>query len=401
MSLSSALFRERTPRTIERGVRLPPGFVEKFSEYATNTDAGVYVDADSAMRHDAVWSCITKKAQDIAMLPVDVVRYVNGARQPVEPTPQIIAAPSANVADPMDWRYQVAVAWFRDGNAWGQVTKTTPDMRYPLRVELLSPGAVRCQLDGKRVRFYVNQVETELWPLGDLWHSPAYTMPGQLLGLSPIAYHATSIGVGLAAEKFGAQFFPYGGPSWIWLADGDPGSDGAKALKKRVTSLMWGNRDPLVIPKGFEPKQITVNPDDSQFIETMRYSVEQVCRVFDEDPADHGASGGGSALTYANRSDADLARYKRRQFWVTKMQNCLTVMVPKPQVVKLNASALLMMTAKERREVQKLRLQMKVASVNEIRREEDEPPFDGDEFNEPGVPGGMTPDPPAPTKEGE
>ena len=44
-----------------------------------------------------------------------------------------------------------------------------------------------------RIQFFVDNVEEDLWPVGRLWHSPAYTVPGQLLGLSPIQYHALTI----------------------------------------------------------------------------------------------------------------------------------------------------------------------------------------------------------------
>lgn len=390
--MSSLLFRQREERA---NVTLPPGFSDQYPSLVAQwrNSQWVHVDQESALRHDAVWSCITKKAQDIAMLPVDVVRYVNGERQEVA-TPQIIAAPSVYVTDPMDWRYQVCWSWFTAGNAWGIVTQTTPDMRYPTRIELQAPTAVRVtDLPGDGMRFYVNNVEHHLWPVGDLWHSPAYTAPGQLLGLSPIAYHAQSIGVGLAAERMGSQFFNDGAtPTAIFTTETDIGETKSKALKERLLELMRGNREPLILPSSIKYQQIQINPSDSQFIDTMRYSVEQVCRVYDEDPADHGSSGGDSN-TYANRSDADLARYKRRQFWVTKLQNVLTGFLPRPQVVKLNTSALLMMTAKERWQIHDLRLKNKTASINGVRTLEDEKPFTDPIYDEPGIPGGNPAEP--------
>jgi HK97 family phage portal protein len=384
----SLLFRER-PK-LERANPTYAGY-DALAQAVRSSRAshGVYVDADSAMRHDAVWSCITKKAQDVAMLPVDVVRYQGPARVNVTPAPQIIAAPSA-YTDAMDWRYQVLVSWFSAGNAWGLVTQTTPDMRYPTRIELQRASDVRPMMDGGRLRLFVNGAEHQLWPVGDLWHKPAFTVPGQLLGLSPIAYHAISIGVGLAAEQFGSQFFTDGGhPTALLRPATDPGENGAKALKEKFLEVLRGNREPLVLPQSVIYEQIQVNPTDSQFIETMRYSVEQVCRIFDEDPTDHGSAGGGGN-TYANRSDADLARYKRRQFWITKLQNALTAMLPAPQVVKLNTSAFLMMTAEERAAIHDKRLRNKTRTVNEVRDIEDEPRFDDAAYDEPGIPGGST-----------
>ena len=88
------------------------------------------------------------------------------------------------------------------------------------------------------------------------------------------------------------------------------------------------------------------------------------------------ASGGGTSVTYANRSDADLARFKRRQFWVTKLQNALTDLLPRPQVVRLNTSSALMMTDAERWAILDLRLKNKTTTINEVRKLEDETPFD-------------------------
>lgn len=367
-----SLFVRRTsePPTEERStVQIPPYAMQPFV-------ASVFVDEDTALRHDAVWSCTTKIAQDVAMMPVDVVRYQNGRRVPVDPAPQIISAPSVLRSDPMDWRQDVLSSWLRWGNAWGLVTQISANGLYPTRIELVNPADVYVWDDAKSVRFRVNGEEHALWPVGDLWHAPAYTVPGQLLGLSPIRYHAASIRTGLLAGQFGEQFFTGGGhPSGLLSPATDPGKEGAQALKESFVNATRG-REPAVIPQSVTYTPIQVNPDDSQFLDTMRYSVEQVCRIFGEDPADHGSSGGGSSLTYANRSDADLARLKRRQFWVVKLQNVLTAMVPPGLHARLNTSASLMMTTMERHQLHALRLNSGTTTVDEIRQIEDEAPID-------------------------
>lgn len=362
----------------ERAVRLP-GYAIQQAE-----GVGFAVDADSAMRHDTVWSCRTRIAQDVSMMPVDVGRYVGDDWQDVARTPQIIAAPSA-ILSALDWRYQVIDAWLSDGNAWGLVTQVTPDGRYPQRIELRSHRQVRVDITGPTVRFYVDNEEQQLWPVGKLWHVPAYTAPGNVLGLSPIAYHATTIGAGIAAEQFGSDFFMRSGhPSAILAPDRDPGPEGSKALKRAFLSATRG-REPAVLPQSVKYQPVQVSPTDSQFIDTMRYTAEQICRIYGEDPADHGVSSGGSSVTYANRIDADLARFKRRQFWVTKLQQALTDLLPRPQIVRLNVNASLMMTPRERHELYKLRLDSRTLTINEVRRIEDETPFSPD-FDEPGIP---------------
>lgn len=377
----SLLFRGGPRRSEERAVTLPSWLFQRDGR-------GVSVDGDTARRHDAVWSCVTAIAQDVSMMPVDVVRYVGGARQPVEPVPQIVAAPSAFLSA-IDWRYQLVDSWLTAGNAWGQVTATSGGGVYPTRIELLSPADVRVWMDGTKVRYMVNNEEHDLWPLGDLWHVPAYTVAGSVLGLSPIAYHRVTIGHGLNAQQFSSDFFADGGhPTALLQPEGALTEDQARSLKQRFVDMTRGNREPVVLASSTKYTPLQVAPDDSQFLEAMSYSALQVCRIFREDPADHGvAVSGGDSITYANRVDVDLARFKRRQFWVVKMQDALSACLPPPQQVRLNVSASLMMTDKERHELHALRLASRTRTVNEVRRIEDEAPF-GAEFDEPGIPGG-------------
>ncbi len=177
---------------------------------ASKASYGSLVDEDSAMRHDAVWSCRTRIAQDISMMPVDVIRYVGGTRQDVTPQPQIIATPSVWV-DSIDWRYQVVDSWLGWGNAWGLVTEATA-AGYPARIELLAPSAVSPSAGSAPGKFMVTgHGEEELWPVGRLWHVPAFTPPGSILGLSPIGLHAATISTGIAAGTYGKGFFDGGG----------------------------------------------------------------------------------------------------------------------------------------------------------------------------------------------
>jgi HK97 family phage portal protein len=387
----SILFRDQPDRGLERStVRLPPGYGSLDIAAQMRGSSAVTVTNDSAMRHDAVWSCRTRIAEDVAMMPVDVIYYDGGARREVSPLPQIIAAPSTMTPSAMDWRYQIVMSWTGSGNAWGIVTSTTPDRTLPTRIELKDESSVRFQMAGDSVRIFVDNVEEELWPVGRLWHSPAYTMPGRLLGLSPIQHHATAIGKGMAAGLHGFQYFSDGAhPTSIWKLKG-ANAEQAATFKARLMELARGNREPMTVDAdAVTMERLQSNPTDSQFLDTERYSVEQVCRIFNCDPADHGSSSGGSSITYANRTDSDLARLKRRQYWVTKMQEVLSSFLPDPMMARLNTSSYLMMTATERHALHKVRLDSKTITVNEIRRIEDEAPFDGDEFDTPGIPGGV------------
>lgn len=375
--------------------RRPAGVVERASDaqvLATamrgygSVQAGVYVDEDTAMRHDAVWSCVNRIAQTVAMLPVDVVRYVDGTRRPIEPPPQLIASPSV-AASGLDWRYQVLASLLTRGNTWGLVTQTATSggaTLYPTRIELVSAGSVRAQMTGGDLELYVDGKRHDLWPVGDLWHLPAYTMAGSMLGLSPIAYHALTVGKGLAAAKFASDFFAAGGvPISLLLAEGDPGEDGAKRVKE---SFLRASRDrePVVMPKGLAYQQVSINPEDSQFIETERYSAEQIARIYNLIPPEQIVPG---SVTYNNRSErVEDFRTFVMGFWVTKLEQALSALLPRPQVVKVNTDALLRTDPMATAQIAEIRLRNKLATVNEYRRLADESPFDDPQYDLPGVP---------------
>lgn len=376
----SLLFRSApTPQVAQRG--LGAAFLARLSgDYASS--AVVVNSADSAMRATAVWGCVTKISQDVSMMPVDVGRKGPRGWEDVDP-PQILTAPST-VHDDMDWRYQVVASWLTAGNSWGMVTDRIGNTM--LRLEIIAPQSVRVHpVPGDMPELYVNEVRQWLWPVGNLWWKPAYTMPGQFLGLSPIAYHAAKIGLGLTAAKFGADYLGDGGhPSALIQPETDIGDTAAKTLKDRFMALTRGNREPIVLPQSVKYTPIQINPQESQFLETMRYTENDIiAKVYLEDPADYGSSGDGNSITYANRSDTDLARYKRRQFWVTKLQKALTEMVPPGVIVRLNTSSALMMTTKERHELHALRLKSQTQTVNEVRVINDEPPFPDKKYDSP------------------
>lgn len=379
----SLLFRDR-PTIARDNVRLPFNLNAYMPGWRGSS--GIAVDTNTAMSHPTFWSCVTKISQDVSMMPADVVRYSNGERQAVDPTPQIIAAPSV-FHKALDWRYQIVQDWLTEGDTWGLITSTTADMRYPTRIELQSSASIRVQVEGKKLCFYVDNVEHELWPTGDLWHVAAYTVAGSILGLSPVEKHRATVGKGLAAEKYGLQYFTDGAhPTGIWKLPGTPDKTTTDGFKQRLLSIVSGNREDIITGTDTEYQQVQTNPSDSQFLQTEEWAGVQICSIFGEDPVDHGLSAGGS-VTYANRSDADLARFKRRQFWVAKLQDTLTDLLPRPQVVRLNASVALMMTARERHELHDLRLRNKTTSINQVHKIEDEPPVRDPQYDDPGIPG--------------
>lgn len=357
---------------------------------------GVSVDRTRALRNAAAWACLDVKASSVAETPVDVVRYSGRRRIPVTPTPSLIAEPSALVTQDV-WLYQLAWSGFTDGNVFGFVTSVDANGR-PTSIETIDPVDVnRRKVVNGRAEVYVGNDRHLLWPFGDVWHVPlGPVQPGSPFALSPLDHASTAIGTSLASEDFGGRFFVDGGhPAAIIRATQDLNAEQAKAIKSSFVNATRGNREPAVLGAGLEYEAISVDPKDSQFIDLMRFEVEQVCRFFRVPPSMVYGAVSGENVTYTNATQADLHYLKHSLSGpLTRIERALTALLPRPQVVKFNRDAILRSDPLTRAQVQEIRLRNKTVTVNEVRAIEDELPFPDPEFDRPGVPDTtVSPDP--------
>lgn len=350
------------------------------------TRAGVLVDAESAMRHSAWWACVNLLANIVAMLPVDEFRDGPDGRVEV-PSDPLLREPSY-VVSASRWRRQVMVSWLTRGNVFGWVLDATDGTR-PTKIEILDPSVVTAHRPDRSgpVRWRVMGEPVDLWPVGRFLHRPALTVPGSEIGLSPISYAAQAIGLGLAAEEFGAQWFGEGGhPSAVLqteqrLDDPRRGAVDAAAIKARFLEATRGG-GPAVLGAGLEYKAIQIAPNESQFLETIKANVTTVARFFNLPPELIGGDVSGSN-TYANREQRalDLLTYAV-QPWVTLFEEFLTDLVARPRYVKLNTDALVRPDLMTRYRAHEIGIRNGWLSRNEVRALEDRRSIgpDGDEL---------------------
>ena len=345
---------------------------------------------DEACRDAATWACLHIKAKNIASLPVDQIRYQGSGktRRRIEVAKSaVIRRPSVSVPTLRYWIYQAAWSMFADGNTFGMV-QGVDTMARPAQITLLSPEDVteRKVVDGVPQARVKGVGVVRVFPFGDLWHMPGEVLaPGSPFGLSPVSYGARVTGTALAAERFGGQFFTRGGhPTGVLTVPGQPTAEQSKDL------LQWlmnkDKREPLVLPAGTSYETIQVDPKDSQFIELMRFTVEQTCRRHGVPPSMVYAAVSGQSVTYANVSQADLAFLKHTlSYPIDLLEDALSALVPAPQVIKLNRDAILEGDVEMREKLLDLQLKNRTRTINEVRALRDEDGF-GPGYDEPGIP---------------
>lgn len=342
-------------------------------EASSRTKAGVVVTPNAALKLGAVWSVTNLLATTVSNLPVDVFRGVN--KQPVTPPP-LVARPSLIVTR-KQWVYQGMMSLLLRGNAYGLVLERDAVLR-PKTVEWLNPDAVTVRQESS-LKAPTYEVGGTPVPTADVVHLRAFVQPGSAVGLSPVQYHAEMIGVGLGAQRFGAQWFGEGGHPTALFQNTAKQIDPTQSatIKERVLSVMKGRREPLVIGSDWTYTPIQVAANESQFLEAMGYTDAQVARLYGPGLAEIlGYATQGSSLTYSNRVDRslDVLTYSVMH-WIGLFEDFFTDAIAQPQVARFNVKALLRADPKAQHEMFRIDREIGLRNVDEIRDLLDDPPL--------------------------
>ena len=337
--------------------------------------AGGRVDVDQAMRLGAVWACVDLIARTVSTLPLHLYRRADKGRLRLA-DPPILSKPDGDMFLTA-WLYQAVTSALTSGNIFGLV-EPTMEVGYPTRIELLTPGRVSWRRSGQSgpVQWRVDNERVEKWPAGPLWHVPAYTVAGSPVGLSPIEHAALKIGIGLNAEKFGAQWFRDGAvPAGMLLSDKTVNPETAKTVKRRWLDALMGNREPVVMGDGWKYEQVQVTAEESQFLATMSATKADVASYFGV-PVEEINGSAGNSMTYSNLESRSLNMLTYTFGpWIVRLEEALTALRPRPQFMKFNVDALLRVDTTTRVRAHESAIRNGWRSVDDVRQLEDEAPL--------------------------
>lgn len=325
---------------------------------------------ESSLQKVAVYACVNLVATVAETMPLD---YFPRPRE-TQALPPWLADLGGDGYGLPDWLYQYVYSAMLRGNVVGGVGQRNRTRGTPTLIQLQHPDLVGAWLDedGKpEWRFNGQKVPTD-----DVWHKRVHPVPGRLMGLSPIAVHALTIGTGIAALQFGAQWFQEGGhPSSILSSDQNLNSAQAATAKERFMAAVHGRREPAVLGNGWKYQQIQIAPNESQFLETNNYTATECCRIFGPGFAEIFGYETGGSLTYSNieQRSLDLLTYAVDP-WLVRIERALSGLLPRPQMVRFNRAALVRTDLLTRYKAHVLALQNRFKTVDEVRGDEDMAP---------------------------
>ena len=355
--------------------------------------SGKTVNEFSAMQNSAVYACVRILSESIAALPLHVYEYKNGGKERVPNHPLYYLLHDAPNDEMTSFQFRECsmahlLLW---GNSYAQILRNNLDNitgLYPLRPDRTS---VERDDNGEIVYRYTpttgeNQHMKKPTQITlsrrDVLHIPALGFDG-LIGYSPIAMARNAIGVAIACEDFGAKFFENGAkPSGV-LKVPHVLKDPQKLSDSWQSAYGGENAGRIaVLEEGVDYQQISIPPNDAQFLDTRKFQLNEIARIFRVPPhmlADL------ERATFSNVEHLSLEFVKfSLSPWVVRWEQALNKALFKPSergrfFVKLSVDGLLRGDYETRMCGYATAIQQGIMSVNEVRELEDMNPISADE----------------------
>ena len=325
---------------------------------------------ERGLRLGPVYAATRLLADSVASLPLKSYQVAGETRRRAI-LPELFRKPST-LGTRYDWLHRAMTSLTLRGNAYGLIV-ARDGAGWPSQIEWLHPDDV--QVEDNRAAHPVWYYQGRRLADGDMFHVPAYTLPGQILGLSPIQYFASTTETGLLAQQFGRDWFANGStPGGVLETDRDVNREAATVLKTRFKEAASG-RDVAVLGLGVKYKPISVPAEESQFLETIKASANQVAAIYGVPPEKVGGETGGS-LTYATveQNSIDLLTWTLRP-WLARLEEAFSLLRPLTEEIAFNADAMLRTDTLTRYQAHEIARRIGLNSIDELRALEDEAPL--------------------------
>ena len=285
MGILSGIFKSR-----DKPQNATSGSAYRF--FIGGSSSGKNVNERSAMQMTAVYSCVRILSEAVASLPLHVYKY-NGdggkekaVKHPLyfllhdEPNPEMTS---------FVFRETLMTHLLLWGNAYAQIIRNGKGeiiALYPLM-----PNRMTVDRDDKGRLYYQYNTSKDDAPTmkgsmvnlkpSDVLHIPGLGFDG-LVGYSPIAMAKNAIGMAIACEEYGAKFFANGAtPGGILEHPGtvkDP-----QRVRESWTSAFGGSSNAnkvAVLEEGMKYTPISISPEQAQFLETRKFQINEIARIF-------------------------------------------------------------------------------------------------------------------------
>ena len=359
------------------------------------TTSGKPVNERTAMQTTAVYACVRILAEAVASLPLHVYEYQDdGGKKLVydhplyyllhdEPNPEMTS---------FVFRETLMSHLLIWGNAYAQIIRDGAGR--VLGLYPLLPDKMEVQRDDKGNIYYVYSRNSDENPMfkeygniklkaEDVLHIPGLGFDG-LIGYSPIAMAKNAVGMTLACEEYGASFFANGANPGGVLEHPGVLKDPSKVWESwnSVYRGVSNAHKIAVLEEGMKYQQIGIPPEEAQFLETRKFQINEIARLYRIPPHMVGDLD-KSSFSNIEQQSLEFVKYTLDPWvirWEQSLQRSLLLPGEKGKYfIKLNVDGLLRGDYQSRMNGYAVGRQNGWFSANDIREMEDMNPIPDEE----------------------
>jgi len=347
--------------------------------FAFTTEAGTNIDQITSMRINAFYACVLLISDTISTLPVDSFLRIDGNRVPYRPQPSWIQRPDVDLLRTEHYQ-QVLISLLLDGNAFVRIFRDQSGSIANLVV--LDPNRVKVtRTPVSRELLYIID-ENNQYPVTakDMLHMTEMRKAGELRGISRVTELKDNLGLSSALQSFASRFFGQGATtSGVIETPNGLNREQAKELVDGFDTRHKGFRKAHktgILTGGAKFVRTGVNPDEAQMLDSQKFAVEQIARIFRVPPPMIGITSAGMSYNSVEQQNINFVTHTLRPY-IAKMEDAYSTLLPQGAFIKFNVDGLLRGDFATRMSGYSIGSQAGFLSVNDIRGFEDLQPVDG------------------------
>jgi HK97 family phage portal protein len=357
------------------------------------TRSGVAVDQRNAYTYSAVWCATRVIAETLSSIPLTVrKRLPTGGSDPVpeHPVSQFFSLSPCEGLAAVPFRESRIAHQVNWGNGFAEIERNNagdPIALRPIHPSWISPAPIEALENGFPYRIRMASGAFDLASGDQILHVPGVLSEDGLWGKGVIQHARESIGFGLSTERHGATFFGSGAqPRGVVKMAGYLDQEKRRAFRAEWKAL-YGSPDAsevAILPPEGSYQPVTLSNEDSQFLETRKFNVNEIARWYRVPP--HLLMDLDRA-TFSNIEHQSIEFVRHLVPWTLKWEaECTLKLLSEEEredglFISHDFASLLVGDVKSRYESYSIALQSGVLSLNEAREKEGLAPVAGGEKN--------------------
>jgi HK97 family phage portal protein len=339
-----------------------------------STGAPLSTDA-RALGVSTILSCVKALSDDTSTVPFYAFEGDPlGAHQPLAKQPRIVTEPFGPELDPRSGMGQLVVSTAMRGNGYAFVVNRDKMTDLPDQLTIIHPDAVRPTRE-KGVKVF--KIGHETYGTREVVHVTGMMLPGGVMGVDIVSAQRVNVELSNRVGDYADAFFGSGGsPSGVISVPGQGSRGKAREVKQEWQATHGGApnaHQPAILFGGATWTQLSVSPENAQFLETRRFLREEICGWFSvplqriQAIVENASQGGGAGL------DAIDAQYIKHGILpiLASIETPWDRMLPTDRTwLGFNLDVFLRASAKVRAEIGQIHRVTAVRTIDEIRAAE-------------------------------